>query len=330
MLHSPELRCDGSGNPVWLDSKILILTIAHGASHERVGKALEKALLAIQPDLQIKVVDALEYCAPWFRLYYNSYEIPLKYWPGLWRWIESIQHGSTSTGPCWLYRRGAQPLFRFIEAFNPGIVVATEVGVCELAAMIKRESGAEFYLVGAPNGVDVDRAWAQPETDLYPIAPGDVAAQLEDAGVPPAKIFSCGMPVDPAFAFLPDRALVRKRLQVNPDVLLLLVLFGGTGVGTLQRIVPELNKVQHALQVVFITGRNRRLEREVSHLARTHLRYRVLGWVENMHEWMAAADLLLTKPGASTLIEAIDSGLPLLAFDPLPGGELRTCDWIEK
>src|SRR5690349_8613171 len=85
--------------------KVLILTVNHGASHQRVGKALEKALLALQPNMSVKVVDALEYCACWFRLYYNSYKIPLKYWPGLWGWIENIQHRSKSTGPGWLYRK---------------------------------------------------------------------------------------------------------------------------------------------------------------------------------------------------------------------------------
>ena len=46
---------------------------------------------------------------------------------------------------------------------------------------------------------------------------------------------------------------------------------------------------------------------------------RVQGWVSNIHEWMAAADLLLSKPGASTVNEAINAGLPLVAFGPLPG-----------
>src|SRR5947208_15301869 len=49
-----------------------------------------------------------------------------------------------------------------------------------------------------------------------------------------------------------------------------------------------------------------------------------------MHEWMAAADLLVSKPGASTLMEALSCGLPLLAIGPLPGNERRACDWIEK
>ncbi len=309
---------------------VLILTLPHGASHQRAAKALEKALLDIDPGLSAMVVDALGHCAGWFRLYYNSYQIPMKYWPSLWGWIENIQHNSKSTGPGWLYRRGAQPLFRYIEAAEPDVVVATEVGLFELAAMLKRGSRAEFRLVGAPTGMDVDRAWAQPEADLYWVAPGEPALQLEAAGVATTKIFACGMPVDGAFGSLPDRATARAGLQINSDLPLLLVLFGGLGFGKPSRIVAELSKVPRPFQAVFIAGRNQRLKEEIEHLSQGLSSARVLGWVDNIHEWMAAADMALGKPGASTLAEVVNSGLPLIAIDPLPGNERRTCDLIEK
>jgi processive 1,2-diacylglycerol beta-glucosyltransferase len=290
---------------------------------------LQKALIEIRPEAAVEVVDALAHCARWFRLYYNSYEIPLKYWPSLWGFIEGIQHQSPSTGPAWLYRKGAQPLFQFIQSFDPDIVVATEVGTCELAAMLKRQNKARFYLVGLEL-MDFNQAWVQPEVDLYPTAPGDLAEELEAAGVPPAKILPCGYPVDPSFVSLPEQGTARRQLGLEGDIPLLLVLFGGTGFGKPRQIVAELRKVPQPLQTVFIAGRNQRLEREIREAGGDMPRCRVRGWVDNMQEWMAAADLLLSKPGGGTVVEAMTCGLPMLAFDPLPGNERRTCDWIEK
>lgn len=57
---------------------------------------------------------------------------------------------------------------------------------------------------------------------------------------------------------------------------------------------------------------------------------RVHGWVNNVPEWMAAADLLLSKPGASSVNDAINGGLPLVDFASQPGNERRLCDYIEK
>lgn len=309
--------------------RILILSLPHGAAHQRAAEALQRALQEIRSEVVVEVEDALAHCAAWFRRYYNSYEIPLRYWPGLWRLIESIQYRSTSTGPEWLYRRGGRRLFQFLRTWDPDIVIATEVGICELASLFKRDTQARFALVGVCL-TDLERAWAKPEVNLYPIAPGDLAAGLEAMGVPPAKILACGTPIDPSFAIARDRAKARRHLEVEPDSPLLLILFGGTGFGDPRRILTELDEIKQPMQVVFITGGNQRLKEEVESQCRTRARTRVLGWVDNMHEWMTAADLLVSKPGGLTLFEAIACGLPFLAFDPLPGEERRTCDWIEK
>src|SRR2546425_11793880 len=141
-----------------MQPKILILTVPHGASHERAAAALGKALLEARPNLVAGIWNGLERSAPWFRLYYDSYAVLLRYCPRLWGWIEGVQHRSRSTGPGWLYRRGAQPLFSDIETFGPDVVIATEVGMCELATMLKRETAARFRLVAVVAGVEAGRA----------------------------------------------------------------------------------------------------------------------------------------------------------------------------
>jgi processive 1,2-diacylglycerol beta-glucosyltransferase len=311
-------------------TRILILTVHHGASHERVAKALRSALLEAAPGVTVVIADALAHTPAWFRFYYDSYLIPLRLVPALWARIEKAQRTHQSSGPCWLYRRAARSLFGFISDFDPALVVATEVGICELVAMMKREMGARFELAGIPTGLDADRPWAQPEVGLYVVAGDEAARELEAAGVRSDRIRATGQPVDPAFSATPDGAETRRQLGIEPDLPLLLVLFGGMGSGRPEVIVEGLRDLHERVEIVFITGRNGKLEACMRKLAEGRPGWRVLGWVDNMHEWMTAADLALSKPGASTLIEALDSGLPLLAFDPLPGNERRASDWIEK
>ena len=183
---------------------------------------------------------------PWFRAYYNSYEIPLKYWPGLWGYIESHQFEGETTGPWWLYRWGARPLFRFIKAFAPDVVAATEVGLGEIAIIHKRDTGAQYSLVGIETFA-FERPWAKPEVDLYVSYPGEVAAQVRSLGVPPEKILECGVPVDPAFGLCPDRPALRERLGLPQDLPVLLVNFGGSGKRKPREVVSELQKVQATL-----------------------------------------------------------------------------------
>jgi processive 1,2-diacylglycerol beta-glucosyltransferase len=329
LFAAPRPDADMAGQSMALQPKILILSLPHGAAHQRAAKALREAFATLCPDARVEVIDTLQHCTAWFRAYYNSYLIPLAIWPGLWRWIESRQHQSESTGPGWVYRRGAQPLFRYLRDFAPDVVIATEVGTCELAAMYKREVRANFSLVGLEL-MDFNRAWVQPEVDLFLTTHVDLAAELVAAGAPAAKVVTTGQPIDPAFTSLPDRRMARQKLGVKDEVVQILILFGGTGHGNPQRILAELAKVKHPHEVVLVTGRNRRLERRLRKQFGGLPNVRVLGWVDNMQEWMVASDLMISKPGGSTLNEGFACGLPMLAFDPLPGNEERTCRWIEK
>ena len=139
-----------------------------------------------------------------------------------------------------------------------------------------------------------------------------------------------GQPIDPIFSHLPEPEAVRARLGLESGIPVLLVLFGGTGFGHPGWILNELARVRQPLQIVAITGRNRRMEKKVSILCQKIPRAKALGWVDNIHEWMLAADLMISKPGGATLAEGFACGLPMLAVDPLPGNEQRTCQWIEK
>jgi processive 1,2-diacylglycerol beta-glucosyltransferase len=309
--------------------RVLILTLHHGSTHVRISRALEKGLLHLRPNLKVEVVDALAHCAPWFRAYYNSYEIPLKYWPGLWDYIERHQFEGETSGPWWLYRLGARPLVRFIEAFAPDVVVATEVGLGEIAVIHKRETGAQYSLV-AMGTFSYERPWAQPEVDLFVSYPGEVAAQIRSLGVPPERILECGVPVDPAFSLCPNRSALRARLGLRHDLPVLLVNFGGSGKGKPRRVLSELRKVQQPFQVVFISRRDESLRKELLRLSAGMAHARVLSWVDNMHEWMGAADLLVSRAGGGIVAESLNCGLPILVFDAPPGNERRFCQLIEE
>jgi glycosyltransferase involved in cell wall biosynthesis len=309
--------------------RVLILTVHHGSSHVRVARALEQALLQLRADIKVEVVDALAHCAAWFRAYYNSFEIPLKYWPGLWEYIENRQHYGDSTSPGWLYRWGARGLFRFMKAFAPDVVIATEVGLGEFAILHKRHLKAPYFLVGV-GALDFDRPWAQPELDLFITAPGEIARQAKSAGIPPEKILECGTPVNPAFSLCPDKPTVRERLGLERNLPVLLVNFGGTGKRKPRQVLSELRRIQRPVQTVFISRHDERLRKELLRLSTGIPHARVLTWVDNMHEWMAAADLLVSRSGVGIVAEALDSGLPMLVFDAPPGNERRIGELIEK
>jgi len=310
-------------------SRILILAVHHGSTHVQIARVVEKALRQLRPNVHVEVIDTLAHCRRWFRTYYDGFEIPMKYWPGLWERIESQQYRGKSTGPLWLYRWGAQPLFQFIDAFAPHVVVATEVGLCEIAVLHKRQTKSPYALVGI-GALDFERPWAQPEVDLFISSPAEVADQLKSAGVAPERIVECGMPVDPVFAPSADQPALRARLGLEHNLPVLLVNFGGSGKMKPHQVVGELRQIQQPLQVVFIARRDEKLRKELLHLTAGMPHVHILRWVDNMQDWMAAADILVSRAGSCTVAEALNCGLPIVVFDAPPGSERRVCELIEK
>ena len=53
----------------------------------------------------------------------------------------------------------------------------------------------------------------------------------------------------------------------------------------------------------------------------------VLGFVNNMAEWLASADLLITKAGPGALAEAACLGTPALITGYIPGQEAGNVTW---
>jgi len=97
-----------------------------------------------------------------------------------------------------------------------------------------------------------------------------------------------------------------------------------------RQLVNELRRIQRPLQFVFLARRNERLHKEILRLTEGMAHTRVLPWVDNLHEWMAAADILVSRAGGSTTTEAVNSQLPMMVFDAPPGDERRLCAMIEK
>jgi processive 1,2-diacylglycerol beta-glucosyltransferase len=87
--------------------------------------------------------------------------------------------------------------------------------------------------------------------------------------------------------------------------------------------------VERPLEIVVVAGRNEplkaRLENvEVPERHRAH----VLGFTREIDELMAAADIVISKPGGLTTSEVLARGAAMIIANPVPGQETRNSDYI--
>jgi processive 1,2-diacylglycerol beta-glucosyltransferase len=107
---------------------------------------------------------------------------------------------------------------------------------------------------------------------------------------------------------------------------------GGLGVGRYKDILRGLLTVSVPLHLVIFTGKNQKLYRSLHLFLEespvSHHRIDILQYTENIVDWMAAADILVTKPGGLTLAEALTVGVPLVLIDPVPGHEEENAEYV--
>ena len=139
---------------------------------------------------------------------------------------------------------------------------------------------------------------------------------------PPGRFVRTGIPVRPTIGTV-DRDAGARRFQLDPGRPIIAVTGGSQGAQSLNRFIaralPALAEAADRCgrpQLLWACGRNRYEEclREAPEAARERLSARLTPYVEDMDCFLAAADIIIARAGASTLAETMLCGKPTIVF----------------
>ncbi len=317
--------------------RVLILSASSGAGHVRAAQALEKAFHA-RGDCDAEHVDALHYTSKLFqKLYEQAYIAMVRRAPGLMGFL----YDRTDTPWKHMRRRLAldrlntSPMIRLLERIRPDLCVATHFLPAEIIAWLKATKKLAARHAIVVTDYDVHAMWLCRTVDRYYVAMEESAEYMARIGVPRDDLRIMGIPIDPVFAEPADRAEMRRRHALDLDAKTVLLSAGGYGVGPLERLVRDLVEMDRPWQVVAIAGKAEKVKARLEDIARRTRklpsgapRLHVVGFTTEMHQFMAAADLLVGKAGGLTTSEALARGLPLALIEPIPGQEERNADHL--
>ena len=230
----------------------------------------------------------------------------------------------------WAAEFTARNIVRLMERLRPSVVVCTHAFPCGVMSAYKRLYDPSIVVLGIVTDFVVHPFWIYKNVDAYAVATTEIRNAMIARGIDAERIGVDGIPVDARFGEPPhDRAELRARLGVPPAAKIALVMGGGLGLGPVGATVGALARPERGVLPVVIAGKNRRLERRLAERASQNgAETRVLGFVDNVHDWMHAADVLVTKPGGLTISEALAAGVPLVLLPPLPGQEQRNARYL--
>jgi processive 1,2-diacylglycerol beta-glucosyltransferase len=315
--------------------KILVLHASVGAGHTRAAKAAAAALAAAEPGADVRVVDALELARPLFsKLYGDGYLALVEKAPKLFGMIFELTDRPPRRGLGDGLRRavqrwGAAGLLDLLEGGGWDAVVHTHFLAPELAARLKARGRLDAAQLVVVTDYDAHRIWRHEGVDRYCVAGPAAAASLRAHGADPDSIVTTGIPIDPAFAQPASRDAALKEFGLSDGYPVVVQASGGHGVGPVEETYRALLASTIPSQLVVVCGRNESAKARLAAIRPPHRhRVKLLGFTERMRWLMAAADLLVTKPGGLTVSEALACGLPMVLVSPIPGQEERNADYL--
>lgn len=220
-------------------------------------------------------------------------------------------------------------IVRVLEQTRPDLVVSVHPLVNRLIGNARNTYRLSFRLVTVVTDlVSVHSSWGDPGAELCMVPTQEAYQLLLRRGFPAEKLIRTGFPVHPKFAaYSGTRRDARAQLGVELDPFTVLVTSGGVGSGQLRELVVMLAQAYPTAQLLVITGKNAALQQELRALglgANVH----IYGFVNNMEVMMAASDIIITKAGPGTLMEALVMRRPVIVTEAVGMQERGNIDFV--
>jgi processive 1,2-diacylglycerol beta-glucosyltransferase len=212
--------------------------------------------------------------------------------------------------------RLAPALRQLLGPTSPDLVLSVFATGAAAAATLRRVTGLGARTVVLCTDVTLHRVWAAEGTDLF-LATSPAAAASVLRYLPRANVAVIPPPVRASFYDAPSQAKARADLGIRPEGVCALVLDSGWGFGPLAARVQAMARA--GFEVLAVAGRQASVEARFRALAARDPRVHPFGFVEDVPRLMAAADVVIAMPGATTCSEARVVGRPLLLLDLMLG-----------
>lgn len=317
--------------------KVLILMSDTGGGHRASAQAIDQSLHEQFPGkFEVEIMDIWTDHANWpYNRFVPVYRFLAKH-PMLWRGFFAygtfpVTKKLTEISS---WRNSYTRFKEAIETSNPDFVVSVHP-LCQLMPisivrdMNKKRSTEKPPIPFVTVVTDLGGAhctWFDKRADALYIPSEAVKKLAIRNGIKEEKILTKGLPIRPAFwKDAKPKLMMRKLLGIRPNDKTVLLMGGGDGVGGIGSIASEVAKKLTQLdfnsQLIVICGHNKKIAEQLKkNLPSTEkVKVAIKGFVNNIDEFMAASDCLITKAGPGTIAEAMTRGLPLVLSSYLPG-----------
>src|SRR3989344_1706734 len=311
-----------------MNKKVLILHVPLGAGHVMAAKAIGEAFEKKYPEIEVKVVDTLDFAFEIFRqVLPKTFNLMAAKAPFLYKWIydyynDDSRHKFLSKTSNAIIKNSR--FAKFLKEFNPDFIISTNPLPMQLVSFTKEQNVIDILSANVCTDFGFHAFWHNNDVNYYFVATEKVKAALKERGVAPEKIIVSGIPISARFSETKDRLKILSKIGFSDKFPIFLIIGGGGKIAysDVSDIFEKVRKKIVGAQFIVAAGRDKTLEKKLMNSKlKTDTRVKVFGFTDKIADFMEIADLILTKAGGLTVAECFSKGLPLIVNNTIPGQE---------
>lgn len=304
--------------------RVLILTASYGNGHLQASKALYQQFLEQGID-HVKIVNLMKEGHPFINLItttlintsLRSSRFGLDYYG--WCYYLTRETKQTALFQKSMTYLGQKKLKELIQQEQPDVVISTfPFGA---APEVCSSMGIQNFTVLTDYALHA--SWLHPNVDKYYVATEELKQQIVFNGVNKECVEVSGIPIRQEFAA--ESSVTRER----KGKLILIMATDHSVNGYMEDMITSLIAFSQ-FRFVVICGHNEKLRQRLLEIFAMNPSIRILGYVDNVHEWMSQAACIITKAGGLTITEAIVLQLPLFIYKPHAGQEKENALYLSS
>lgn len=298
-------------------TRVLIFTATVGEGHDLPARTLADQLRQESPDLDIVTEDGLRAMGRGFVLV-NQKAPGVVFFHFKWLWDATfwlcVGFGPTRRlTQAAVHAFGSRGVLRLVRRVRPDVIVSVYPMTTEVLGKLRRSGRLEIPVVAAITDLAMMHYWAAPGIDLHLVIHPESIEEVREVAGTDADVVAVHGLTRPEFAEPCDVSVARTSLSLPADGKVVLVSGGGWGVGDLESAVDTALDLDVAV-IVCLCGRNEELRTRLLSRYADEQRVRVVGFTDQMSEWLAAGDALVHSTGGLTVLEAHVRGCPTISY----------------
>jgi len=210
---------------------------------------------------------------------------------------------------------------KYLEKDKPDAIVCTHVfgGILITQLLDSGQFDPSVPVYGVLTDYSLHPFWEHCKLDHFVVANELLIPSVAEKGIDEKKILPFGIPVRMAFSVRRSREEACEKLGLDHTKIICMLSSGGRGFGALDQLALQADKLDNVL-ILAMTGTNALMKKKIEGMKFEH-EVRAYGYVDNMDEFLDAADFIVGKPGGLSTQEALAKHRLMILTPPLPGVE---------